>query len=44
MALSRPSEPSMNNTIRGIGLVLATSVLLLLGGCVSPGGYGSPGA
>lgn len=33
----------MNNTIRGIGLVLATSVLVLLAGCVSPGGYGSSG-
>ncbi|MEO6383761.1 MAG: DUF5666 domain-containing protein [Thermomonas sp.] len=33
----------MNNMIRGIGLVLATSVLLLLTGCVTPGGsYGSP--
>ncbi len=31
----------MNYTIRGIGLMLATSVLLLAG-CVSPGGYGSP--
>jgi len=30
----------MNYTIRGIGLLLATSVLLLAG-CVSPGGYGS---
>ena len=33
----------MNDTIRCIGLVLATSVLLLLTGCVTPGGYGSPG-
>ena len=33
----------MNNTIRGIGLALATSGLLLLAGCVTPGGYGSPG-
>lgn len=32
----------MNYTTRGIGLVLATSVLLLAG-CVSPGSYGSPG-
>ena len=32
----------MNNTIRGIGLLLAAS-LLLLAGCVSPGGFGSPG-
>lgn len=30
----------MNYTIRSIGLLLATSVLLLAG-CVSPGGYGS---
>ncbi|MBJ7573849.1 DUF5666 domain-containing protein [Luteimonas sp. MC1828] len=30
----------MNYAIRGIGLVLATGVLLLTG-CVSPGGYGS---
>ncbi|MEO5628939.1 MAG: DUF5666 domain-containing protein [Thermomonas sp.] len=34
----------MNNAIRGIGLMLATSVLLLLAGCVTPGGYGSPGS
>ena len=34
----------MNNMIRGFGLVLATSVMLLLVGCVTPGGYGnSPG-
>ncbi len=32
----------MNNKTCGIGLVLATSVLLLAG-CVTPGGYGSPG-
>ncbi len=32
----------MNYTIRGIGLVLATSILLLAG-CVTPGGDGSPG-
>ena len=31
----------MNDTIRGFWLVLVTSVLLLLAGCVSPGGYGS---
>lgn len=31
----------MNDTIRGIGLALATSVLLLLAGCVTPGSYGS---
>ena len=30
----------MNNTIRGVGLVLATGALLLLAGCVTPGGYG----
>ncbi|MEN1928410.1 DUF5666 domain-containing protein [Luteimonas sp. MJ250] len=30
----------MHYTIRGIAIVLATSVLLLLAGCVSPGGYG----
>lgn len=30
----------MNNTIRGIGVALATSVLLLLAGCVTPDGYG----
>ena len=34
----------MNNTIRGFGLALATGVLLLLTGCVTPGSYGgSPG-
>lgn len=34
----------MHNMIRGIGLMLATSVLLLLAGCVTPGGYGgAPG-
>jgi len=33
----------MNDTTRGIGLVMATSVLLLAG-CVTPGGYGSPGS
>lgn len=33
----------MNDTIRGIGLVLTTGVLMLLAGCVTPGGYGSPG-
>ncbi len=31
----------MNDTIRKLGWVLATSVLLLLAGCVSPGGYGN---
>lgn len=30
----------MNDTIRGFGLVLVTSVLLLLAGCVTPGVYG----
>lgn len=33
----------MNNMIRNIGLVVATSVPLFLAGCVTPGGYGSPG-
>ncbi|MDI1253048.1 DUF5666 domain-containing protein [Thermomonas sp.] len=33
----------MNDTIRGFGLALVTSVLLLLAGCVTPGGYGSTG-
>ncbi len=33
----------MNNMTRGIGLMLVTSVLLLLAGCVTPGGYGNPG-
>ena len=38
----KTSERSMKTTTRGMGLVLATSVLLLAG-CVSPGGYaGSP--
>ncbi len=31
----------MNHTIRGFTLALATSILMLLAGCVSPGGYGS---
>ena len=31
----------MNYTIRGFGLLLAASGLLLLAGCVTPGGYGS---
>lgn len=31
----------MNNTIRGFGLLLTTSVVMLLAGCVTPGGYGS---
>lgn len=31
----------MNNMIRGFGLVLATSVMLVLVGCVTPGGYGN---
>lgn len=31
----------MNNTIRGVGLVLGTTVLLVLAGCVTPGNYGS---
>lgn len=31
----------MNDTIRSLRLALATSVLLLLAGCVTPGGYGS---
>ena len=31
----------MHNHIRGVGLSLASSVLLLLAGCVTPGGYGS---
>jgi hypothetical protein len=43
MALSKLWEHSMNDATRGMGLVLATSVLLLAG-CVSPGGYGSPGS
>ncbi len=30
----------MNDAIRGLRLLLATSVTLLLGGCVTPGGYG----
>lgn len=30
----------MNNNIRGLTLILATSGLLLLGGCVTPGSYG----
>ncbi len=30
----------MNNIIRGLGMALATSVLLLLAGCVTPGGFG----
>lgn len=34
----------MNHTIRGSVLLLATSILLLLTGCVTPGGYGSPGS
>ncbi|MEO6518169.1 MAG: DUF5666 domain-containing protein [Pseudoxanthomonas sp.] len=33
----------MNDRIRTLGWVLAASALLLLGGCVTPGGYGSPG-
>ena len=33
----------MNNTIRGMGLAFAASLLLLLTGCVTPGSYGSPG-
>lgn len=33
-------EQAMNILIRSVGLVLATSALLLLGGCVTPGGYG----
>ena len=33
----------MNDRIRNFGWVLATSALMLLGGCVTPGGYGSPG-
>ncbi len=34
----------MHNMIRGVGLMLTTSVLLLLAGCVTPGGYGgAPG-
>lgn len=33
----------MNNTIRGLGMALATSVLLLVAGCVTPGGYGTGG-
>ncbi|MGV8942400.1 MAG: DUF5666 domain-containing protein [Lysobacter sp.] len=33
----------MNDRIRGFGLVLATSVLMLLVGCVTPGGYGTQG-
>lgn len=34
----------MNDTIRGVVLALASSVLLLLAGCVTPGGYsGVPG-
>ena len=31
----------MNHTIRGLALALATGVLLLLTGCVTPGGYSS---
>lgn len=31
----------MNNMIRGFGLVLASSLLLLLSGCLTPGDYGS---
>ncbi|MGV8923446.1 MAG: DUF5666 domain-containing protein [Thermomonas sp.] len=31
----------MNDTIRYFGLALAASILLLLTGCVTPGGYGS---
>lgn len=31
----------MNDTIRSFGLVLVTSVLLFLAGCVPPGSYGS---
>jgi hypothetical protein len=42
MALARHWEHAMNDMTRGMGLVLATSVLLLAG-CVTPGGYGSPG-
>lgn len=34
----------MNDTIRGIGMVLTTGALLTLAGCVTPGGYGSPGS
>ena len=34
----------MNTMTRGIGLMLASSMLLLLAGCVTPGGYGSPGS
>lgn len=30
----------MNNVIRGLKLALVTSVLMLLVGCVTPGGYG----
>ena len=37
----RPWVHSMNDTIRSFRLALATSVLLLLAGCVSAGGYGS---
>ena len=33
----------MNNRIRGVGLALASSLLLLLAGCVTPGSYGGPG-
>lgn len=41
MALSIHWERALNNSIRGIALVLTTSVLMLLAGCVTPGGYGS---
>ena len=34
-------EHCVNNRIRGFGWALATSVLMLLAGCVTPGGYGS---
>ena len=30
----------MNNAIRAIGVILATSVLLFIAGCATPGGYG----
>lgn len=33
----------MHTTMRGFGLALSASVALLLGGCVTPGGYGADG-